>query len=73
MMYARCVMLSVQEAQTRARVDLPFGWYRRDPSFRANVLGGTEGAAAQEEAERRRVQAPITWDEVLGRRGAERS
>jgi hypothetical protein len=37
--------LAVQEAQTRRRVDLPFGWYRRDPDFRASVLGDVAASA----------------------------
>jgi hypothetical protein len=42
---------------------LPFGWYRRDASLVAGVLGDTEAAHAQEEAERRRARMPMTWND----------
>ena len=47
---------------------LPFGWYRRNPEFRASVLNGGVTPGAQTDAERRRARAPVTWDEVLGER-----
>jgi hypothetical protein len=54
----------------QGRGDLPFGWYRRNVDFRASVLSGVTTLDAQTDAERsarRRAQAPLTWNEVLGR------
>jgi hypothetical protein len=62
--------LGIMAAQRRG--ELPFGWYRRNPDFRAGVLSGAVTLGAATDAEHRRAQAPLTWDEVLGRRAEAR-